>query len=470
MVEVNLPNDWSPRPYQAPLWKALRDGCKRAIVIAHRRWGKDDLALHWAARSSAIRPGNYWHCLPEYAHARRTIWESVDSHTGRRRIDWAFPQAYRQRANDNEMFIGTRTGATWQMIGSDRYDTLVGAGPVGLVNSEYALANPLAWPYFRPMIQESDGWALFITTPRGKNHAHSLLELARKTPGWYAEVSTIEDTKALSQTQRDEALAEYIALHGIDLGTALFNQEYMCSFEEATPGAYFGAEMVRASTEGRICEVPVLPDLPVHTAWDLGKNVNNPIWCFQVLGDQVRIVDFYVPTSQDLDDWCRDLNDRGYHGLDFVPHDIMTVDWGAKHSRIERLRANKRRPHRLPQVSVAEGQQAARYVINRAVFDETRCEIGIEGLRKYRREWDAEKKRYSDQPFKDWSEHIGSAFRYVGLAFREEPLQTVQTKRVRIDGRIAPPAYQVDSRGHIHSDMPLQERILEMIERKRRYG
>jgi phage terminase large subunit len=34
------------------------------------------------------------------------------------------------------------TGSTWQVIGSGRYDAMVGAGPAGIAFSEYALNNP----------------------------------------------------------------------------------------------------------------------------------------------------------------------------------------------------------------------------------------------------------------------------------------------------------------------------------------
>ena len=69
------------------------------------------------------------------------------------------------------MFIQFKWGSTWQLIGSDAYDATVGAGPVGIAYSEWALANPSAWAYHRPMLEESRGKAAFITTPRGNNHA-----------------------------------------------------------------------------------------------------------------------------------------------------------------------------------------------------------------------------------------------------------------------------------------------------------
>ena len=103
-------------------------GGKRAMAVWHRRAGKDDVCLHHTAVQAWERIGNYWHCLPEYAQARKAIWTAVNPHTGKRRIDEAFPHELRANTNDTEMFIRFKNGSTWQCIGSDRYDATVGSG------------------------------------------------------------------------------------------------------------------------------------------------------------------------------------------------------------------------------------------------------------------------------------------------------------------------------------------------------
>ncbi len=96
---------WHPRDYQMPLWTFLENGGKRAYEVAHRRWGKDDVALNWAAVSALTKVGNYWHMLPEASQARKAIWDAVNPHTGRRRIDEAFPAEIRATTKEQEMFI-----------------------------------------------------------------------------------------------------------------------------------------------------------------------------------------------------------------------------------------------------------------------------------------------------------------------------------------------------------------------------
>ena len=144
MATITLPHNWQPRPYQSKLWNALESGKKRCIEVAHRRWGKDDVALQWAAVSAMQRPATIWHMLPQIAMARKAIWTAVNPHTGKRRIDEAFPKAIRESTNETEMFLRLKNGSTWQVIGSDSYDTLVGSPPAGICFSNGAALIPRA--------------------------------------------------------------------------------------------------------------------------------------------------------------------------------------------------------------------------------------------------------------------------------------------------------------------------------------
>lgn len=446
-----------------PLWSYLENGGKRALGIWHRRAGKDDVLLNRTAVAAFERPATYWTALPEYAQARKALWNAVDPHTGKRRIDQAFPHKLREATNDQEMFIRFKNGSTWQLVGSDRYDSLVGAGVAGVTFSEFALANPSAWGYIRPMLEENNGWAAFITTPRGNNHAKSMYDLAKTDPRWFAEVLSVNETKALDAQQLDEALKEYQALYGIDFGRAMFEQEYLCSFSGAMVGAYWGAEVNKAEREGRITAIEIDPEHPVHTAWDLGKAVNNPIWCFQVIAGRPVIVDFYQPESDDLSDWVKWLDDKGYNGTDFVPHDIIATEWGSKRTRLEVLQGMGRKPRRLPMVSVADGLQAGRVTINAALFADTpRVQAGLDGLRNYRRDWDDDRKTFRETPVKDWAEHIGSAFRYLSLAWKDVVPPAQKEK---------PPAelqYIVQADGRVVGNMDVRAAVEAMMRRKRK--
>lgn len=455
MPLIRIPNGWKPRGYQMPLWSYLENGGKRAIEIAHRRWGKDDVALHWAAVSAIQRPGTYWHGLPEYAQARKAIWNAVDGHTGKRRIDVAFPHEIRETTNDQEMFIRLKTGSTWQVVGTDRFDSLVGAGPVGYVGSEHALANPSAWGYIRPMLEENNGWAMFITTPRGRNHAKTMYDMARENPRWFAEISDIHKTGALSQEQIDESLTEYIALYGEDIGRAQFEQEYLCSFNAAILGAFYAREMVGVRSDGRIVSDLVALDRPVHRAWDIGVRDDTSIWWFQVVGSRVHILDCYSQSGAGLDHYAEVIKQRrdehGWQdGIDFVPHDAKVKEWGSGKTRVEQMLTMGLRPQLCVQATKLDGINATRQMLARAVFH-ARCEEqGIAALEQYRREWDDEKKTFKATEVHDWSSHLSDAARYMALSWRSvQAVVEIEEPKPPRPGMVRPPPVRMPSSGRI---------------------
>lgn len=222
MNEVEIPNEWNPRKYQRPLWKYLCQGGKRAVAIWHRRAGKDSLSLNWTAKAMLKRVGVYWHMLPLNTQARKVVWDAIDK-KGRRVIDQVFPLPLRKSVNSQEMKIELWNGSIWQCVGSDNYNALVGSNPVGVVFSEYSLADPAAWDFIRPILAENDGWALFIYTPRGQNHGYTLYNNAIAA-GWFAQVLTVEDTKAIDLSVIDDE-------RRAGMPEAMIQQEFYCSFD-----------------------------------------------------------------------------------------------------------------------------------------------------------------------------------------------------------------------------------------------
>ena len=135
---IRLPaNGWKARPHQERLWAFLGQAIepnavgKRAVAVWHRRAGKDSLAINFAAVAARRRPANYWHMLPTATQGRKVVWEGIDGQ-GRRMIDQAFPPGQRTGKLDDEMLLRLKGGSTWQVVGSDNFDRLVGANPAGV--------------------------------------------------------------------------------------------------------------------------------------------------------------------------------------------------------------------------------------------------------------------------------------------------------------------------------------------------
>lgn len=437
------------RSYQQPFHSyLLNTPAARAIEIAHRRWGKDEMVLAATCELAHKRIGSYWHCLPEYGQGRKALWTAVNAHTGKRRIHEAFPPEICDNINDQEMFIRLKCGSTWQIIGSDRYDATVGAGVAGIAYSEWALANPSAWAYHRPMLEENNGWAAFITTPRGRNHAYSMYNMAKDNPRWFAEISSVHNTGALSPQQLEDSLNEYIALYGEDIGRAQFEQEYECSFNAAILGAFYAREMIKVRAEQRITsDLEPIPGKPVHRAWDIGVRDDTSIWWFQVVGMQVFILDCYTASGGGVDHFAEIIDtkrrEHGWvDGIDFVPHDAKVREWGVPgaRTRVETMRTYGLNPQLCPDATKGDGINAVRLTLARSVFH-TRCEAtGVSALEQYRREWDDEKKAYKANEVHDWTSHLSDAFRYLSVSWRVIPASNDRPVIMPPPGKmVAPP-------------------------------
>lgn len=414
-TNVRIPHNWQPRPYQMRLWRYLESGGKRAAAVWHRRAGKDEVCLHWAAVSAMQKPATYWHMLPLAVQARRAIWEAVNPRTGLRRIDEAFPMAIRETTREQEMMIRFVNGATWQVVGSDNYDALVGSPPYGVVFSEWSLSRPSAWDFIRPILAENGGWAFFIYTPRGRNHGQALLRLAQSEPDWFSEILTVDDTNALPRSVLDKERSELHKLRGPDAGEAVYQQEYYCSFDAAIPGSYYGNLIRQAETDGRMTRIPYDPTIRVTTAWDLGIGDSTAIWFVQQVGREVRVIDYYEASGVGLDHYVKMLGSKPYlYDRHILPHDADQSELGTGTTRRETLyRMGLRDTVVLPAIRVDDGINAVRMLLPRCYFDAAKCLRGLDALRQYQREWDERLMDFKQRPLHDWSSHGADGFRYL---------------------------------------------------------
>ena len=425
MAEITLPYKWQPREYQIPTWNYLSNGGTRAVLCFHRRAGKDDVCLHHTACAAHERPGSYWYLLPEYSQARKSMWNAINPHTGKRRIDDAFPPELRRKTLEQEMMIEFHNGSTFQLVGSDNFNSLVDSLPVGLVFSEYAISNPSAWAYLMPILEENGGWAVFNSTPRGKNHFKTLLEFAQKEEGWFADVRPADRTGVFSEKQLGNILKTLQAQYGDEFGYAMYMQEYYVSFDAAIPGSIWGDCVTKAEMEGRVTEVPVNPQYLVYTAWDLGRTDDTAIWFFQLINGSIHVVDYHASSLKEIEFYADFLrNWKAKYGIEygthFVPHDARPrrLGMGGKSILQQFQDHNVGRFVITANLDVQEGIQAARATFPRCRFDATRCSDGIEALKQYHRSWDEEKQQFSNVPVHDWSSHAADSFRYLSLSWK----------------------------------------------------
>jgi len=316
------------------------------------------------------------------------------------------------------MFIRFKCGSTWQVVGSDNFHGVIGSPPYGVVFSEWSLADPEAWSQIRPILRENNGWAIFIYTPKGKNHGWTTLEFAKSEPGWYHDVQPASETGMFTQTALDEELREYISEYGEDDGRAYFDQEYNCSFNAPLLGSYYGSYLGKARAEGRVAAVSCEPGLPVYTGWDLGRSDDTAIWFAQRNSGAVRVIDYYRSSGHTMDHYAKVLAEKPYVYAEHVlPHDGSNQMMHAPDSLA--LQLMKMRPNDKVRVlrrdDVDAGIHAVRQILPLCWFDDAKCASGLSALESYHREWDDTKKMFKDVPCHDWASHPADAFRTLAL-------------------------------------------------------
>lgn len=377
--------------------------------------------------------------LPEYSQARKAIWDAVNPHTGKRRIDEAFPPELRRATRAQEMQIEFINGSTWQVVGSDRFDSLVGSTPAGIVYSEWALANPNARAYLRPILAENGGWQIFITTPRGRNHALTTLNAARKDQDAFAQILDATETGIFTSAQLEKELATYCSEFGDDYGKSKFEQEYLCSFDAANLGAILARQIGIAEKHGRIRPDVELDPMgsPIEISADIGRRDSSTWWFWQPCLGGYRVVDYDGGWGIDAEEWCDRLKKkllryelsgkRNPLGKIWLPHDARAKTFAAKRSAVEIFveAFGADRVAITPNSKQADRVNAARVLIPRIEFNSERCEKGLDGLRSWSYEYNDETKTFSSDPMHDWASHDGDGFSYgcliMQMADRPKP-------------------------------------------------
>jgi len=395
-----------------------------AVIVAHRRCGKTVACINDLIVKALLenkQHAQYAYIAPFYSQAKSVAWRYLER----------FSEPVLSKANQSELWVELINGARIRLFGADNPDALRGNFLDGVVMDEMADMKPSVWgEIIRPLLADRLGWATFIGTPKGHNAFYDIYNEATKKPNWYVKVLRADQTMLLPQSELDDAKAT--------MSDNQYEQEFLCSFEAAILGAFYGQEMRRITDLERITTVDYDPMFPCHTAWDLGFNDSTSIWWFQVVYGEIRVLDHHSSNGQAIPYYTGLLAQKedefGYkYGFHYLPHDARakTLASGGK-SIIEQISAKIDIKHLkiVPNLSLQDGIQATRLALTRCWFD-NRCEEGIECLRQYQREWDDDKKCFRDRPKHDFTSHSSDAFRYLSIVWKDEDSPILKDSRVK---------------------------------------
>jgi phage terminase large subunit len=395
-------------PYrERPQFYPFHDRIARfACIVTHRRAGKTVACINELQRGALeckqLRP-RFAYLSPFLKQSKAVAWDYL-------RAAMAPARKVGASVHEGELRVDYPNGGQVRLYGADNPDAMRGIYLDGIVLDEYADMDPRVWgEIIRPALADRQGWAVFIGTPKGRNAFFELWRRAQSEEGWYSVMHKASETGLIPESE--------LALARRDLTEEQYAQEFECSFDAAVIGAYYGKLMLRAEADGRITGVPYDPAALVWTAWDLGIRDATAIWFAQVVGREIRIIDYYEASGVDLGHYVREINARPYaYAGHIVPHDAQAKELGTGKSRLEVLEGLGLRNLALaPLHRIEDGINAVRMFLPKCWLDATRCARGIDALRLYRADYDAQLQALRAQPVHDWTSHGADAFRYLAM-------------------------------------------------------
>ena len=454
MTEIRM--NYTPYKWQRELHSS---NAKFKVAVVHRRGGKSKAAVMEllmqgvkALADPKINNVKMLYVAPIYAMAKNIAWDELRSSTK----DWPIGNGIIKSYNVSDLVFkyGTEdNNFTIHLKGSDKPDTLRGLGTYYIVIDEYQDCKTDLWTkvLYPTTLDYPDSKVLFIGTPKGTNHFHTLFKQAANKPKWetfYFPITKTDkfpadDTLPHSRewyydpehperlkgkiTTREDIYTETVDEHGPEA----YEQEFMCSWTPSTRGAIYGIQMRHVRETGRLGDYSVDNRVPVNTAWDIGVADDMFVLAYQQIGAEIRVVKEWHGHGKGIDHFINELNKwREQNGLAFgyhtAPHDIKVreaSDGQTRHSKAMKLGFYF---SILPKLRIEEGIQAARTLLPRCKFDSMGCERIVEDLSLYHYEYDSKNDTFKKQPKHDRHSHGADAFRYLALGIQDPSVPTVE--------------------------------------------
>ena len=188
--------------------EVFQDKARFKVVAAGRRWGKTRLAIYemLVRGLQGFGPSaSIYYIAPTFEQAKRLVWDPLRRIAGYAEqgglIEWYHENTAQCRLiNGRKIFVS----------GSDNPDALRGDAMAFAVLDEYASMKPFIWKEIvRPALMDAQGGALFIGTPKGKNHFFELYKRTKDAPGWRGWQFKSRDNPFLPTAELDAIREDY---------------------------------------------------------------------------------------------------------------------------------------------------------------------------------------------------------------------------------------------------------------------
>lgn len=366
--------------------------------------GKTVFAINKLIREvmSCERPNARGHYFaPTYRQAKSIAWDYLREFTA---------HVPGMVFNKTELSATFPQGQKLQLVGADNPDAFRGQYSDTCVLDEVAMMHARLWgEVIRPALADREGKALFIGTPAGRNEFWRLYDRAGSLDDWGRTLLTVDDTQLIPDKEIRGLKAE--------MDESEYRQEFMCDFQAAVRGAYFGKVMSDLEDQGRITGVPYDEALGVWTSWDLGMRDSTSVWWIQATaGGEIRLIDYEEYQGMGLPEIIKQIRLKPYQYEGHIaPHDIRVRELGTGTTRFEVAGNLGVRFTVCRRVPLQDGIDATRNLLKKAYIDKNNCLHGINCLQLYRSDWDDKKLVYSNAPIHDWTSHCADALRMFAV-------------------------------------------------------
>jgi len=223
-MRVAVTFNYSPHPAQREIHEART--ARFRTVCTGRRFGKTlCLAAELLDRGGCERGGEYGWIAPTYNVADRGIEAFRTIAEGFVRVVGRMPTRVE--------FEGSAGPVRVWFLSADNADNIRGYGFQGLVIDEAASIPRDVWHFvLRPTIAQSLGWAVFVSTPKGRNWFYDLYTrgLDALEPGYASLAFPSNASPYFPESEWEDAKRT--------LPEDVFKQEYMAEFLEDSAGVF----------------------------------------------------------------------------------------------------------------------------------------------------------------------------------------------------------------------------------------
>lgn len=258
------------------------------VVAAGRRFGKSFLSINELAKFARFPNQRCLYVAPTYRQAKQVIWDELKNRL--------FSVRWVDKVNESDLNIQLKNGSIIYIRSADNREALRGAKYHFIVMDECAdIHSDTFYQILRPTLSDTQGSALFIGSPKGRNWFYDLYNQGTES-GWQSWQFTTAEGGNVPSEEIEQAKR--------DLDERTFEQEYLSQFVSYSGVCYY------AFDDDNIKRIPAIPPTaPLHIGMDFNIDPMSAVICIQD-GECAWVIDEITIYSSNTNEMCEEIKRR----------------------------------------------------------------------------------------------------------------------------------------------------------------